>query len=202
MKSRLLICLASSLLFACSAFVGEPATIYLETAVPLSKRDESIMLERLKEMSADNLVVSEEQGRKVIKANGLPPDAELDFLLQHRGVFNVTSEADTKIWFSGKDIVDAVASFDENAQPMLNLKLNEAATARVADFSQAGSGITLLAIFDTKLLTQARLTSPITNGMLRISVNATAQEARLIANILKYGALENAATSVTTKKGR
>ncbi|MFZ6679725.1 SecDF P1 head subdomain-containing protein [Undibacterium sp. Tian12W] len=199
MKSRLLICLASSLLFACTAFVGEPATIYLEAAVPLSKRDESIMLERLKEMSASNFVVSDEPGRKVIKANGVPPDAELAFLLQHRGQFKVSSEAG-KLWFSNEDIVDAVAAFDEKSQPVLRLKLNDAATARVAGLSQAGTDHILIVLFDTKVLAQARLTSAITNGMLSLTANSTPKEASLISVILRYGALENAATSVATKR--
>lgn len=179
------------LLMGCNQILGETKTIRFTSETPVLKEDEAVIASRLREHTSTlSPVVSfaAVDGMTVITAKGSPPDAELQFLLGHRGVFVVRSESGLA-WFSQKDIVDAQVGFDDQKRTFLNLKLSADGATRVARLSANSTGTIVFAEFDGERLTSARVSAPIPGGALQLSLNKPPDEAQLISTILRTGSL-------------
>jgi preprotein translocase subunit SecD len=201
MKRRLAALLAAFAIAGCNNLLGETKNIRLRTVGPVLKEDEAIITARLRDQTSTLSPVysfTTSNGETVIKATGSPPEASLQFLLAHRGLFEVKSEFG-RPWFSQNDIVDASVGFDDQKRTVLNLRLSEAAAARVARFSATAVGGIVTAELDGEKLTSARVSGPIPRGAIQFSLSKAPAEAMLIATVLRTGALSYTPGSITTQ---
>ena len=179
------------LLMGCNQILGEPRTIRFKSEAPVLKEDEAVITSRLREHTSTlypEVSFATLGGVTVITAQGSPPDAELRFLLGHRGVFVVRSESGLA-WFSQKDIVDAQAGFDDQKRTVLNLKLSADGATRVSRLSANGTGTIVFAEFDGERLTSARVSGHIPGGAIQLTLDKPPGEALLISTILRSGTL-------------
>lgn len=191
MKHCLTCVFLSFALVGCNQSVGETKNIKFTANGPVLKLDETIVLDRLGEHSANlfsKSSLSKLGEEHVVIVSGAPADASIHFLLAHRGLFEVRSESGLR-WFSQKDIVDVAVGFDEMQNTVLKLRLSQAGTARVADLSAGSVGTILVGNLDGEKIISARLSSPITQGNLQFTLNKPVSEAMLISSVLRTGAL-------------
>jgi preprotein translocase subunit SecD len=201
MKLRIALFVVVALLAGCDQLLGESKSIRFKATAPILKQDETIIFARLREHTSalsPSYTLTQANGQAVVEAKDAPPDATIEYLLSHRGILEVKSD-NGQTWFSQKDIVDAVASFDDQQRVVLKLNLSPAAGARVARVSADSAGALVSVEFDGETLTTARVTAPIPDGSLQLPVDKTPDEASLMATILRTGALSFAAESVQVR---
>ncbi len=190
--------LATGMLTGCEEFLGKQLNIHLSTSSPVLKSDEPIIAARLREhtetLSPHFLFAPAENGI-VVTAKGSPPESDIRFLLQQRGVFEVKG-ANGAVWFGGQDIVDVRVGIDQQA-PLLILKLTPDGTARLARLSAAAVGTRVSVELDGQQLAAAHVSTPIEDGMLQITSGRSIAETKLIATLLRTGVL-----SFTTREVR
>lgn len=104
------------------------------------------------------------------------------------------------VWFTERDIKDAVVGFNDQQVPVINFILASEAKERVARLSARDVGQTVTAVLDDELLVTATVSGPISEGRLQLSVRRPANEVQLIASILKTGALSVTPKSVQFQK--
>jgi preprotein translocase subunit SecD len=193
-----LVLAAALLLSGCDALQGESRTVRLTTDAPLGARDEAVITARLNEHPSayfPRYSYGRSGNTTTIVVRGGPSEEVLRFLLSRRGFMEATSESGG-VWFSSADVLDAVPGFDAENRPVINLKLGEAGTRRLAERSGQGTGTILRILLDGEVIVAARLAGPVTGGMLQVSVNRPAKEVQLISHVLKSGALGAAPRSV------
>lgn len=182
----------------CDQIFGETESIRFKASGPVLKEDEAIISARLREHTSTLSPVysfSTIDGETVMTAKGTQPEASTRFLLAHRGLFQAKSDFG-RPWFSQGDIIDAAAGIDEQKRTTLNLRLSAEGTARVARLSANATGVVITAEFDGEKLTTARVSGPITQGQIQLTVNRTPNETLLISTILNTGALSFAAEAI------
>lgn len=187
---------------ACSLIEGDRSYIRLEGITALTPHDEAVIIARLGANASalkPSFRITRESDAVVIEAKGAPPEEMANFLLSHPGAFVVKSRGGT-VWFSERDITDAVAGFNDQQMPVINLKLSAEATQRVARLSSREVGNTVSASFDDEILVSATISGPITEGRLQLSLQRSAKEVQLICSILKSGALAAAPKAIQFQK--
>ena len=198
LKHRLVLFFCALALAGCSQLFGETKIIQLEANAPVLKGDENIIAARLRDHTSTfspAYSFASTGNRATLTARGVPPEASLQFLLRHRGVFEAKSSS-SGTWFTNQDIADAQVGLDEKQRTVLYLVLTTEGTARLADVSSRNPGALVLVELDGEELASAQLSGPITGGKLQISLSKTAGDAMLIATILRTGALSFAPSSV------
>lgn len=204
MQLRLLLVVLVTLLVGCNRLAGEAKSIRFTAPTSVLKNDEAVIISRLREHTpsfSPTYSITEANGEMVVNAKGAPPDSEIQYLLSHRGMFVARSEGGLP-WFSQNDIVDAQAALDNQQRTVLQLKLSEKASARVARITSASAGGLVLAELDGETLASARLSGPITGGSLQITVSKKPAEALLICTILRFGHLSFTPESIKVQAQR
>jgi SecD/SecF fusion protein len=94
---------------------------------------------------------------------------------------------------TGEVIIDAVSSFDENANPSVSMRMNAVGSRTWAKWTAEASGKTpkgkIAIVLDDKVYSAPVVNGEIPNGNSQIQGNFTQEEARDLANILKAGSL-------------
>jgi preprotein translocase subunit SecD len=200
--NRLLVCLLLSFsLVGCDKILGESKNIRFTTTGPVLKEDEAIIAARLRDHTstlAPTYSFANSNGETVIAAKGAPPDDSIKFLMSHRGLFEAKSELGLS-WFSNKDIADVTAGFDNQQRTVLNMRLSPDGATRVARLSTDSVGSYITVTLDGEKLTSAIVTSPITQGMMQITLNKKPEETLLISTILKTGVLSTTLEHIRTE---
>lgn len=132
---------------------------------------------------------------QAIKTIGQTP--RLEFKTEKLGANyeNATSPAATALLFEpskldGRYLESAQVQFDPNTnQPIVALTFNEEGAKLFADLTKANIGKTIAIFLDDEVISAPVVRDEIRNGKAVISGRFTAQEARDLANSLKYGAL-------------
>jgi preprotein translocase subunit SecD len=201
--NRLLVFLPLALsILGCDQILGETTTIRFKATGPVLKTDEAIIIARLREHTSTlspTHTFSAANGEAVITVKGAPNEVPLHFLLEHRGLFQARSE-NGRPWFTQSDIVDAVAGFDDQKRTVLNLHLSPEGTTRVAGLSANATGELIVVELDGEKLTSARVSGPIPQGRIQLTLGKSPEEALLISTILKTGALSFTPASVTSQR--
>jgi preprotein translocase subunit SecD len=188
---RLILAVLTVMVAGCNQLVGTAKTIRIGAPVPASAQDHKVIAERLREHTSGfspTYSISDSAGTVVVQARGAPSDTQTKYLLSRRGLVQAKSEEGV-LWFSQSDIVDAVAGFDAQQRTVLNLRLTESAAARVARVSAAAVGKVVVMELDGVPVSIARVSGPITGGMLQLTVNMSPEEASMSGTIIKSGPL-------------
>lgn len=191
MRLRVLALLLLASLAGCDLLVAQPRTIRLAAGAPILKQDESIIAARLAEHTPSlsrRFEMKAGTGELLVQASGSPQEGQIHYLLSHRGTL-VARSATGRAWFSQDDVVDARAGFDEQQRTVLNLRLSGPAASQVARLSAEGIGQVILVDFDGQPLAAARVSAPIPEGALQLTIDRRPEEALLIATILRSGHL-------------
>lgn len=204
MRLRLLAALLLVSLAGCELFVSEPRTIRLAAEAPILKRDESIIAARLTEHTrswSPRFQMKTGTRELLVQASGSPREREIHYLLSHRGTL-VARSASGHPWFSQDDVADARTGFDDQQRTVLNLRLSGRAASEVSRLSAAGVGEVIVVEFDGHPLAAARVSGPISEGALQLTIDRKPEEALLIATILRSGHLSFAPGEVRVEAPR
>src|SRR5205085_168212 len=97
------------------------------------------------------------------------------FLLSHRGILEVTSEGGVP-WLNQGHVADSAVGNDGQERKVLRLRLTEEGTHRLARLSSANIPTLVIVKLDGQTLVSARLTVPITQGHLEVTVDRPIDE--------------------------
>ncbi|HTE21252.1 MAG TPA: protein translocase subunit SecD, partial [Armatimonadota bacterium] len=124
---------------------------------------------------ADKYTFTDVQTNKVVEETEVPEQVIKDAPLILTGDYlKPTSEA----------VIDPT-----KGQPTVTFELNGEGAERFATFTQENVGEILAVVLDNKIISAPNIQTPITEGSGVITGSATMTEARLLANLLKSGAL-------------
>ncbi len=156
----------------------------------ISIQDQSIIQKRLGASSslATPTQFNQSEGDVTIETKLDIDNADLEFLLTHQGNFRVASEGGLP-WFKQKDILETAVSFDDKQRTVLRVSLTGEAARRVARLSASTEETVILVTLDDEILSTARVTSPIPNGVLQMTIDKTPHEAMLITKLIESGPL-------------
>ena len=91
---------------------------------------------------------------------------------------------------TGEEIESADSTFDQQGgQNVVDVKFKGPAATTWADFTTANVGQQTAFVLDSKVVSAPAIREPIPGGRTQISGNFTTDEARDLANVLKYGSL-------------
>jgi preprotein translocase subunit SecD len=114
-----------------------------------------------------------------------PPGAQV--LPMADGTGNIAVKR--RVMVSGDQLIDASQGFDEQNQPVINIKFNSAGARRFGRTTQENVGKPFAIILDDKVLSAPNINEPILGGQARISGNFTVQSATDLAVSLASGKL-------------
>lgn len=91
---------------------------------------------------------------------------------------------------SGEEIKDATSGLDQqSAQNVVDLEFTGNAVTVWADFTAANVGTQTAFTLDSQVVSAPQIRQPIPGGRTQITGNFTQEEAKQLANVLKYGSL-------------
>jgi preprotein translocase subunit SecD len=193
---------ATLVLTGCNFDAGPPRIIDIGGTESLSQNDQRIVATRLDSYTprgwlrqAPSFVFRTHEGGVRVTASSAPSDTEIQYLLLHRGKFEVATEYGT-LWFNEHHIVDSAIAIDEQNRKTLRLRLNEEGAARLSKLSSTGLPTVLLVKFDGDVLVAAKLAAPISEGRLEVTIDKPVDELLLMVEVLKSGRLSFDPTSV------
>lgn len=201
MKSRWFIAITFALLCACNQKLPGSKSIRIVGVNNISDQDRLVIQKRLSEGNTSETAsyqFHQLEGNVTIEAKLAVDNSDIQYLLGHQGNFRVASAGGLP-WFNQKDILQTSVGFDEQQKTLLKLTLTDAAAKRVARLTDTPEDMTVLIMLDGETLSTARLTSPILDGAMQITLDRTPHEAMLIAKLIGSGPLSFQAKDLQIK---